>query len=273
MIPEISRYSHSISLRRILSRDWRAALTRRGIGPAPSVRDIIPAVLHYPLQTGLWLTLALWTIWVLWTLAVDDRLAESLTLENGLLQNITVLCYAVAAMFLFGLSRRARPGLGHWWLLTLTLGCLGVAGEEINWGQSVLQYETPEFLAHTNIQQEVSLHNIELPGLPGRHWSNDVLLLISLFGGAVLPILLLISPHIRRLVWIAEIPLPPWFSQGCFLVAALIPRDGDLLGRLSRDNIPSELREVTIAFAMLIWAWALWRTTGQGNQYPGSCRR
>ena len=37
----------------------------------------------------------------------------------------------------------------------------------------------------------------------------------------------------------------------------MIPRDGVMLGRLSRDNIPSELREVTIAVAMLIWAWTL----------------
>lgn len=252
------------SLRRILSRDLRAALTRRTISPAPLARDIIPAVLPHPLEAGLWSGLALWTVWVVWTLTVDDRLAAGLTLENGLLQDLTVLCYAAAAMLLFGLvlrglGPRAGPGLGRWWLLTLTLGCLGVAGEEINWGQSVFQYETPEFLARTNIQQEVSLHNIELPGLPGRHWSNDVLLLISLFGGAVLPILVLTRPQIRRLVWMAEIPLPPWVSQGYFLAAALIPRDGDLLGRLSRDNIPSELREVTIAFAMLIWAWALWR--------------
>lgn len=252
------------SLRRILSRDWRAALTRRTICPAPLARDIIPTILPHPLQPGLWSVLGLWTMWVMWTLTVDDRLAARLTLENGLLQDLTVLCYATAAILLFGLVLRglgptAVPGLGRWWLLTLTLGCLGVAGEEINWGQSVFQYETPEFLARTNIQQEVSLHNLELPGLPGRHWSNDVLLIISLFGGAVLPILVLTSSQFRKLIWMAEIALPPWVSQGYFLVAALIPRDGNLLGRLSRDNIPSELREVTIAIAMLIWACALWR--------------
>ena len=107
------------SLRRILSRDWRAALTRRTISPAPLARDIIPAVLPHPLEPGLWFTLALWTIWVVWTLTVDDRLAASLTLENGLLQDLTVLCYAAAAMLLFGLVLR---GLGREnWAGTWTL--------------------------------------------------------------------------------------------------------------------------------------------------------
>ena len=75
----------------------------------------------------------------------------------------------------------------------------------------------------------------------------------------MIPISLLASPQIRRLTCIAEIPVPPWVSQGYFLAAALIPLDGHMLGRLSRDNVPSELREVTIAMAMLIWAWVFWR--------------
>ena len=252
------------SLRRTLSRDWRAALTRQPHDPRPPAHDIIPAV-PPPFQTALWFALTLWMAWVTWTLAVDDRPAAGLTLENGLLQDLTVLCYGAAAILLFRLMTlkilgpHAVPGLRRWWLLILALGCLGVAGEEINWGQSLLEYDTPEFLARTNIQQEVSLHNLELPGLPGRHWSNDILWGISLVGGAILPLSLLTWGQIRRLVWRWDIPLPPWISQGYFLAAALIPRDGHMLGRLSRDNIPSELREVTIAFAMLIWAWALWR--------------
>jgi hypothetical protein len=252
------------SLRRVLSHDWRTALARRSHRATPQAHELIPTVVPRQLRTGLWLVLALWMTWVTWSLTINDRLAARLTLENGLLQDLTVLCYAAAAILLFrlvlpALSPNAVSNVRRWWLLTLTLGCLGVAGEEINWGQSVLPYETPEFLARTNIQQEVSLHNLELPGLPGRHWSNDVLWGVSLLGGIVIPIFLSVSRQFRRLIWIAEIPLPPWISQGYFLAAAVIPRDGNMLGRLNRDNIPSELREVTIALAMLIWAWAVWR--------------
>ena len=252
------------SLRRVLSHDWRAALARRRHHAVPRAHELVPTVVPPRLRTGLWLVLALWMTWVTWSLTIHDGLAARLTLENGLLQDLTVLCYVAAAILFFrlvmpALSLNAVPNLRRWWLLTLALGCLGVAGEEINWGQSVLPYETPEFLARTNIQQEVSLHNLELPGLPGRHWSNDVLWGISLLGGVVIPISLSVSTQFRRLIWIAEIPLPPWISQSYLLAAAVIPRDGNMLGRLSRDNIPSELREITIALAMLIWAWAVWR--------------
>jgi hypothetical protein len=250
------------SLRRILSRDWRTVLARHAHRAAPPACEIIPP-LPPRQQTALWLVLALWMSWVMESLILNDRLAARLTLENSLLQDVTVLCYGASAVFFFRLVLRAlpphEPGLRRWWFLILALGCLVVASEEINWGQSLIPYETPDFLVRTNIQQEVNLHNIELPGLPGRHWSNVVLWGISLMGGVVIPISLLASMQIRRLTWIAEIPVPPWVSQGYFLAAALIPRDGDMLGRLSRDNIPSELREVTIAMAMLIWAWGFWR--------------
>jgi hypothetical protein len=251
-------------LRRVLSHDWRTAWTRRAYHAAPSISGLIPTLVPRWFGRSLWLALILWIAWVAWSMTMNDRLAARLTLENGLLQDLTVLCYAAAALLLFSLTLPAlrpttAPNLRRWWLLMLAFGCLGVAGEEINWGQSVVEYDTPEFLARTNIQQEVSLHNIELPGLPGRHWSNDVLWGISLLGGIAIPISLLASERIRRLTWITEVPLPPWISQGYFLAAAIIPRDGAMLGRLSRDNILSELREVTIALAMLIWAWSLWR--------------
>jgi hypothetical protein len=251
------------SLRRVLARDWHTSLTRHAHRSTPEAREITPPV-PPRMQTVLWLVLALWMAWVIKCLILDDRLAARLTVENGLLQNVTVLYYgAAAACFLRLILRAPRPpelpGFQRWWFLVLALGCVVVAGEEINWGQSLIRYKTPDFLASTNIQHEVNLHNVELPGLPGKHWSNVVLWTISLLGGIVIPISLLVSTPIRRLALISELPVPPWVSQAYFLAAAVLPRDGDMLGRLSRDNIPSELREVTIAMAMLIWAWVFWR--------------
>ena len=251
------------ALRRVLLRDWRTSLARHAHRTAPLAREITPP---FPprLQTALWLVLALWMAWIMKSLILDDRLAARFTLENGLLQNITVLCYGAAAIIFLkavlpALRSHELQGLQRWWLLILVLGCFMVAGEEINWGQNLIHYKTPDFLASTNIQHEINLHNVELPGLPGRHWSNVALWAISLLGGIVVPISLLASTQLRRLTWIAEIPVPPWVSQGYFLAAALIPLDGHMLGRLSRDNVPSELREVTIAMAMLIWAWVFRR--------------
>lgn len=251
-------------LRHALSRDWSASISRDVPSSDVEVRHIGPRNFPRSLEVVLRCLLLLWASWISWSLLRDDRLAAQLTLENGLLQDATVIFYVIATFFFLGsLSRTvtcgAQAGLTKWWFLLLSIGCLGVAGEEINWGQSVLPYATPDFLARTNIQQEVSLHNIELPGFGGRHWSNAVLWVISLFGGIMLPLLLLLSRWARRLMVALDIPVPPWMSQAFFLVAAVIPPDGTLLGRLTRDNIPSELREVTVACAMMIWGWAWWR--------------
>jgi hypothetical protein len=251
-------------LRQIISDDWSAS-TLRHISPADlHIRHIGPENFPCSFEAVSRSLLVLWASWVSWSLIVDDRLAARLTLENGLLQDATVILYVIATFFFLGSLFRTvaggtRAGLTKWWFLLLSVGCIGVAGEEINWGQSVMPYATPDFLVRTNIQQEVSLHNIELPGLGGRHWSNAALWAISLIGGVMLPLLLLFSSVARRLVVALDIPIPPWTSQAFFLVAALIPPDGTLLGRLSRDNIPSELREVTVACAMMIWGWAWWR--------------
>lgn len=52
------------------------------------------------------------------------------------------------------------------WLLFIvtvvtSLGFLFLAGEEISWGQHILNFETPEYFTQTNLQNEVTLHNSE----------------------------------------------------------------------------------------------------------------
>jgi hypothetical protein len=251
-------------LRQTICDDWSASTSRPIPSTALDIPHIGPENFPFFYEAVFRSLLGLWAAWISWSLIVDDRLAATLTIENGLLQDATVMLYVIATFFFLASLFRtvavgARPGLTKWWFLVLSVGCLGVAGEEINWGQSVMPYATPDFLVRTNIQQEVSLHNIEVPGLGGRHWSNAVLWVISLIGGVVLPLLLVLSRSIRRFLLTLDIPIPPWTSQAFFFVAAIIPPDGILLGRLTRDNIPSELREVTVACAMMIWGWSWWR--------------
>jgi hypothetical protein len=200
--------------------------------------------------------------WVFFSLLYDDAVAAAFTIENGALQNVTVAGYLLAtALFAHAyFQTSSHSPLRRWCLLLLAAGSAFVALEEVNWGQSVLHYSTPSFLEQANIQQEVSLHNLELPGpLAGRHWSNEVLWLLTVLGGIVLPMLLLTSTSVRRVVRGHGLPVPPWVTQAYCFAAAVIPKDGDFLGRLSRDNIPSELREVTVAIAIAIWAWGVWR--------------
>jgi hypothetical protein len=64
----------------------------------------------------------------------------------------------IATRLLFDPFVRARP-----LVLTVTilgaLSCLYIAGEEMSWGQHFFHWNTPEYWAEVNRQQETNLHN------------------------------------------------------------------------------------------------------------------
>ena len=241
-------------------------LSRRSTqGITLTMGQLIPEVSPIGLRITMWVLLPLWMLWVGMSLIHDDRLAAAATMENGLFQNLTVCGYGLAALLLVLAAiplvhRDSTSRLRPWWLLSLAVGCVVVAGEEVNWGQTFLHYSTPNWLEGANIQQEFSLHNLRLPGsLSGKHWANELLWWLAVLGGIILPLALMYSERFRRLAWIMELPIPPRLTQMYCLAGVVIPRDGLLIGRLSRDNIASELREVTIAVAIAVWAWSLWQ--------------
>jgi hypothetical protein len=251
--------------RTMLSLDYAAILNRYQVrADAPPVAELVPKTMPQWMETVMWFVLPAWMAWVAGSLYIDDTRAADWTLENGLLQVMTVACYLFGGILAARLTwshfrREAAPGPRRWWLFALTLGCLMVAGEETNWGQTYLGFHTPEFVREHNLQQEFSLHNMRLPGgISGTFLSNELLWYLAILGGAVLPLAIVAGPKIRTWMWAAQVPLPPWIAQAYCLAASVIPRDQDMLGILSRDNIPSELREVTIAAAVALWMWTLW---------------
>jgi hypothetical protein len=60
------------------------------------------------------------------------------------------------------------------------LGMFGIAGEEISWGQRLLDLETPEALADANHQGELNLHNVTT--FPMQRVGNYLQLLLGGFG-------------------------------------------------------------------------------------------
>jgi hypothetical protein len=51
------------------------------------------------------------------------------------------------------------------WLGVVTLAALYFAGEEMSWGQHLLHWSTPDFLARRNVQGETNLHNLKGMGI------------------------------------------------------------------------------------------------------------
>lgn len=115
----------------------------------------------------------------------------------------------------------ALPGLLHRrrWLtatvvLLMALGCAGLAGEEISWGQRVFGFAGTAGLH--NRQGEFNLHNVESEnGLPVEELFRIIELGIGLVG-ALLPLLTRWQPaRLRGSFW--RTVSPPLFTVPCFL--------------------------------------------------------
>jgi hypothetical protein len=245
--------------RKIITDDWRKTLARwRMIPSRVDASAIIPAGQSVWLENFLWFLLPIWGVGVAISLIPGyEGMAYRLTQERGVFETLTVVFYVFAGIValrsafpLFG--RNAPGGLLRWWFLVLAIGCLFVAVEEINWGDMYFSYKAGEFIREVNYQDEISLHNIPLP-FAGSYWANVLLQILAVCGGILLPVFVWASKSFRSWMMAIEAPLPPWISQAFFFVAALIPQDKML--QLQRANIPSELRELTVAIGVAIWLW------------------
>lgn len=258
------------TLRKKITCYFRAAVELWKEGP-PSIdaASMVPPVHPVVLQKVLLLILSLWTVFAVISLVPGyDTPAVHLTKENGVTETLTVIFYFFAGVMALilavqSLCRNSRKRLFHLWLFGLAAGCLFVAAEETNWGDLYLHYKSGEFIRTVNYQHDVSLHNIALPFI-GEYWANDLLQVLAICAGVLLPLMIRFSKSFRRLLWAVEFPTPPWMGQAFFFVAALIPQDKVL--QLKMSNVPSELREVTISFGVAIWLWAISR-----NRQGRSC--
>jgi hypothetical protein len=143
--------------------------------------------------------------------------------EDGLAEYLTAFCFLLASIF-FLLSWRAADFLGNR-LLSFGFLAAGVLlflafGEEISWGQRILDIQTPAGMAEANRQGEITLHNLN--AVQGR------LIYIALstsflgaFGWVIFGLLpvrardRLVEVGVRRLI-------PDWFLSSYFLVLFVV---------------------------------------------------
>ncbi len=88
-------------------------------------------------------------------------------------------------------QRRRLPGriLGPW-LIIFALGAIYFAGEEMSWGQHILQWQTPASIQDVNDHGETNLHNIT-------NWADEkpkkIVELATIIGGILIPIIMLLK--------------------------------------------------------------------------------
>jgi hypothetical protein len=104
---------------------------------------------------------------------------------------ILVFAFLTSLMILLRLNWKKQMWLAVW-VGIAALACFYVAGEEVSWGQKFLNWNTPEYWAAINDQNETNLHNTS-------SWLDQkprlILLIGVIVGGLVIPALRRFAPH------------------------------------------------------------------------------
>jgi hypothetical protein len=223
-------------------------LTERREGADSSLRT---GLASESIRRATLLTLASAAIVLVLYFVVTDFL-NSLTAEDGLVEYLTTLGYLVGAVVFAVLAWRSN-GLQRWWFVLLAVGFFLIAGEEVSWGQRLFGISTPEELERNNVQQELTLHNIE--GVQSNVRLLGVLIFTCLY--LALPFLVPRSGGVRRLVERLRFPVPPLSCAPVALVGLafmVIPRlDGSVVFSLD------EIGELYMAAAAAVFAVAIWQ--------------
>jgi hypothetical protein len=192
------------------------------------------------------LALALMLIGSLWLVAVDTQPAR-LTREDGPYETFTALGFALAGVV--GLSACLRRG----WrfkvmpLLLMSLFFLLAAGEEISWGQRLMNFNTPKAIATYNVQGELNVHNMF------GYLADHLFIAGTFVYGAVLPLACARLPALSGLCWRTGWPVASRGLALGFLALSLMHEV--VLGQLGRAFTQirtAEIREAAAALAYLL---------------------
>ena len=135
--------------------------------------------------------------------------------EQGVLELSQFALLVVAVVF--GLRVLARRTGSIWltgWFVIATVGTIYTAGEEVSWGQHLIGWGTPKWLASVNDQGETNLHNVS-------SWLDQkpraILELGIIVGGIVLPLAARLRPALTGRAWWAVVPPIEFFPTACLV--------------------------------------------------------
>jgi len=144
-----------------------------------------------------------------------------------------------------------QHSLAFVWLLLCGIGCFYIAGEEHSWGQHFLNWNTPEYWAEINLQEETNLHNVSA-------WLNHIprtfLEIGILIGGLILPLAALLRPSVHHNRWALYLPanalVPVALGWLLFKGAATVHKEFDWVPLVQR---PAEATETFIYLFLLFY--------------------
>ncbi len=92
-------------------------------------------------------------------MVTDPWRYSALSEEDHWVENLTAGLYLLAGLLLFATAWVERSALPRYIYILGGLALVFVAGEEINWGQRIFGFTTPDFLMGLNAQNQFNVHN------------------------------------------------------------------------------------------------------------------
>jgi len=130
--------------------------------------------------------------------------------------------------------------------LMLAVVLLFVAGEELNWGQHWMKFQTPRIFMKFNADNECNLHDMSCLRRGGVMWTRLILQILAALFLIIFPLVARAFPSCRRTLDAIALPLPP---MGFVPFAVL----GLLVGQVSFLTLwsVSEIQETLVYFVIL----------------------
>ena len=91
---------------------------------------------------------------------VDPVGVATLAREDHWVENVTAISFLLAGLPLFATAWMERNSVRCCVYILGGLAMVFAVGEEINWGQRIFGFDTPDSLLDVNAQKEVNIHNI-----------------------------------------------------------------------------------------------------------------
>ncbi len=148
---------------------------------------------------------------------------HTLRAEDGLFEYFTAIGFFIGGVIMLRIARHLWQTKNYNWRNVLLPFCVLVglalcviAMEEISWGQRIFNFQTPQFIADSNTQDEITIHNNEAI-LPYVYYGYFI---VSLYG-FISPLIKLVIKRYKLLadkfkIWL-EFIMPDWYSIPLFL--------------------------------------------------------
>lgn len=176
------------------------------------------------LTTGLRICIALITLSSL-TFFINESWYEVVIKEDGFLENLTaygLLTCSILLFVRFTKVYKTKNGLWKIFNILMIIGLFFGFGEEISWGQRILEVESSAFFSQNNAQNETNLHNLKVGDVKVNRIFT--LVLSSVFGIYYLFLLFIYKKvaFLRDLIQKIGIPLPTVAQSLWFIIATII---------------------------------------------------